>query len=219
MRTRRRRVAVVVALALFACFPHSSGASGACATPPRWEIAVVVVIDFGELLPGASTSVACVVVSEGVTGAAVLHQRARDLGTPPPRYDTSGLLCALDGLPENGCGERDGDRYLYWSYWQGDGDGWTYSQVGPAQRKANPSVTEGWHFVRGAALPSDPPPRAPAVGADAVEVKGATVTAGRPSDDDGSGSDGLAGPAVGAAAFAALAGVGAYLARRRRATR
>lgn len=210
-------LALALTLTLVVGFPRFSGAAEACATTERGEIGVHVVIDFGDLVPDASPSVECVVVSEGASAADVLDRRARQLGAPPPRYDPSGLLCAIDGLPENGCGEREGDRYLYWSYWQGSDDGWTYSQVGPAQRQASPSVTEGWHFVRGAALPSDPPPRAPAVGAEAVEVKGATVTAGREGGDT-SGSGGLGGPVAGAVALVALAGTGTYLARRRATT-
>ena len=33
-------------------------------------------------------------------------------------FGTSGLLCAIDGYPAGGCGDRTGQGgYHYWSYW------------------------------------------------------------------------------------------------------
>lgn len=126
------------------------------------QIRISVVVDFGDLPNPPPTSAACVSAEEGSTGAAVLAARAKQLGTPAPRFNTSGLLCAIDGLPATGCGERTGDGYRYWSYWQGTASGWSYANVGPAGRRVRATQTEGWHFVEGAGLPSDPPPRGPA---------------------------------------------------------
>lgn len=126
------------------------------------QIRMSVVVDFGDLPNPPPMSAACVSAEEGSTGAAVLAARAKQLGTPAPRFNTSGLLCAIDGMPATGCGERTSDGYRYWSYWQGTASGWSYANVGPAERRVRPTQTEGWHFVEGAGLPSDPPPRGPA---------------------------------------------------------
>ena len=132
-------------------------ATGECAAAAD-EVRVSVVIDAGDTGP----SQVCVAVAAGSTGADVLVERSRRLGTPPPRWDGSGLLCAIDGHPETGCGERTSDGYRYWSYWSGDTGTWSYSPIGPATRRMTPGSVEGWHFVEGAGNPTDPPPRAAA---------------------------------------------------------
>ncbi|WP_395296382.1 SCO2322 family protein [Kitasatospora hibisci] len=69
---------------------------------------IAVVLDFGtaadaagETPPGPRT--ACAVVPADATSAEVLATVA-----PPLRYDTNGLLCAIAGYPESGCGDRLG---------------------------------------------------------------------------------------------------------------
>ena len=78
----------------------------------------------------------------------------RAIGVAAPRYDSSGLLCAIDGYPVTGCGESDGTgAYVYWSYWTGSGDTWTYATAGPAGRKLADGAVEAvtdWLGVRGA---------------------------------------------------------------------
>lgn len=149
-------LAVVVALVAGPALVAPS-ITGDCAAAAG-EIRVSVVVDAG----AGGPSEVCVAVSSGATGADVLAERARVLGTPPPRWDGSGLLCAIDGVPETGCGERHADGYRYWSYWNGDAGSWTYSPIGPATKRVKPGAVEGWHFVDGAGNPTDPPPRAPA---------------------------------------------------------
>ena len=56
---------------------------------------VAVVVDFGE----GSVSHYCVQLATNGTGSDVLVQRAKELGKPAPRYNSSGLLCAIDGKP------------------------------------------------------------------------------------------------------------------------
>jgi hypothetical protein len=119
---------------------------------------IAVVVDFGD---GGSISTVCVPVDGTPTDAAVLQQRSQQLGTPSPTYNSSGLLCSIDGYPSSGCGERTGDQFAYWSYWHGTTAGWTYGNDNPAVRKAKSSVTIGWRFQpQGSASPNDPPPRA-----------------------------------------------------------
>lgn len=101
----------------------------------------------------------CVTVPEGSTGADVLVERARLLGRAPPRWAPSGLMCALDGYPATGCGERVDGSFRYWSYHLGDGGSWSFARTGPALRRASATRMEGWHFIAGANSPADPPPR------------------------------------------------------------
>ena len=127
---------------------------GACAAN---QVQIAVVVDFGT---GRSVSAACVGAGTRDSGAAVLAARASQLGTAPPRSNASGLICAIDGYPSEGCGDQTGGHYAYWSYWHGDASGWTYSNVGPAGGRAQPGTVEGWRFQpAGAGNPSDPPPR------------------------------------------------------------
>jgi hypothetical protein len=76
---------------------------------------VALVIDFGtpahapdgERPPEPRTRTECAPVDDGATVAEILAEVAE-----PLRYDSSGLLCAIAGYPEQGCGEQvssDGD--------------------------------------------------------------------------------------------------------------
>jgi hypothetical protein len=108
---------------------------------------VAIVVEFGALSGG--TSVTCVVVGPGATGVTALAARAARLGTTPPRYNSSGLLCAIDGKPvAPACGTPNGGGFDYWSYWIG-GSSWTYATVGPASRAMVDGTVEGWRFVTG----------------------------------------------------------------------
>ncbi len=70
----------------------------------KGEIVVAVVVDFGGV--DAKVLVSCVTARTGETGAEVLQAQGRATGYPTPRYDESGLLCAIDGYPTSGCGAR-----------------------------------------------------------------------------------------------------------------
>ena len=153
-RPRRPAPWIVAVLGvLVALVIPTAALPGTCAAAAG-ELRVSVVID-----DGSGAGAVCVTVPSGSTGADVLVERARVLGTPAPRWDGSGLLCALDGVPASGCGERTDDGYLYWSYWRGDTGTWQYSSVGPATRRVSAGAVEGWRFVAGAGNPTDPPPR------------------------------------------------------------
>ena len=147
---------LVVAGALVA-FPVAAGSPGVAAA--EITLCVEVVVDYGDHGDGAPTrpSAYCAKVPDGSTGADVLAVRARELGKPMPRYN-DGLLCAIDGFPETGCGEENADgTFNYWSYWHKRGDGaWTYSNRGAYAytMRDNPDTAEverygeGWAWVQ-----------------------------------------------------------------------
>jgi hypothetical protein len=123
---------------------------------------VAVVVDFGDVAqsgppPRSEPQATCVSHNSRLTGAQALVDAGYDL-----RFATSGLLCAINGYPADGCGERTGEgrQYLYWSYWRASSGetAWTYSGGNPASRIRD-GVTEGWRFVHGTGSPSDPQPR------------------------------------------------------------
>ncbi|MFD4601821.1 SCO2322 family protein [Streptomyces sp. NPDC058464] len=80
-----------------------------CAGTPAVEgrKRVALVVDFGtaaDASPGErppARRTACAVVSEDATTAEALATVAK-----PLRYDTNALLCAIDGYPSRGCGEK-----------------------------------------------------------------------------------------------------------------
>lgn len=147
-------IAVVVGSAICTTAPATAAPAAPCAFAPA---SVAVVVDFGD---GTSVSSVCVPANSTDNGAAVLAARAEALGTPAPRFNSSGLLCAIDGTPSDGCGEQTGSRYAYWSYWHGTDGAWNYSNVGPGGSRVRATAVEGWRFQpRGAGNPTDPPPR------------------------------------------------------------
>jgi hypothetical protein len=175
--TRRARAFVGVAVIAFAlATPLGGRAMGrACAAG---NVHIAVVVDSGS---GSSVSAVCVPMGARDNGATLLAARAAMLGTPQPSFDgRSGLLCAIDGFPQSGCGKRTGGHYAYWAYFHGINGRWEYSNIGPGGTRVNPSVVEGWRFQPdGAGLPTDPPPRAPAT-ATSICVPQAPPTTARP---------------------------------------
>jgi hypothetical protein len=159
MRRLARAAAVVLSIVVIgAVVPSTASALGRpCAAG---DLKVAVIVDFGD---SSSVSVACVPAGSRDNGAQVLGARASTLGAPAPRFNTSGLLCAIDDVPATGCGERTSGRYAYWSYWHGVDGQWQYSNFGPAAWRVDADVVEGWRFQpAGVGNPSDPPPRASA---------------------------------------------------------
>jgi hypothetical protein len=164
MMRRSARVGAVVltivpmVIGAIAMTPSTASALGRpCAAG---DVRVAVIVDFGD---SSSVSVACVPAGSRDNGAQVLGARASTLGAPAPRFNASGLLCAIDNVPATGCGDRSSGRYAYWSYWHGVDGQWQYSNFGPAAWRVDADVVEGWRFQpAGAGNPSDPPPRASA---------------------------------------------------------
>lgn len=160
MGTTRRTAAIVVVVALGtfagACTTTGGGGSGggggrvACPTPAAGQIRAAVVVD-AVALGSSVPSVVCVVVSAGATGIAALNARAALYGQPAPRFDISGLLCAIDGAPvAPACSDVGPSGIQYWSYWSG-GASWTYATTGPATRHLTDGSVEGWRFNSGGA--------------------------------------------------------------------
>ncbi|MDQ3148255.1 MAG: hypothetical protein M3R01_15235 [Actinomycetota bacterium] len=135
---------VVASVLLFgACGPDYSQ----CPARGSGQVRVAVVVDARAL--GGTTSVVCVVVASGSTGATALRARATRLGTAAPRYNSGGLLCAIDGRPASpACGNQGPNGYEYWSYWLG-GSSWRYASVGPAGRTVQDQAVDGWRFLKG----------------------------------------------------------------------
>ncbi len=135
-----------------------------CSVPAlveRGQLVVPVVVDFGG--PDGKVLVTCVTAHAGETDAQVLQTQASLVGYPIPRYNESGLLCAVDGYPTSGCGSESGGHYAYWAYWHG-GRTWQYANDGPGETTVSKGDVEGWRFEpEGSASPSDPPPRAPSL--------------------------------------------------------
>ena len=124
------------------------------------NVHIAVVVDIGS---GNSVSAVCVPGSATANGASILSARASMLGVQQPRYSSSGLLCAIDGIPATGCGEQHDGKYAYWSYWHGIGGNWSYASIGPGGSRVSTAIVEGWRWQpNGTGLPTDPPPRGPA---------------------------------------------------------
>lgn len=125
--------------------PTLAAVPSACAAGGGNRVAVV--IDFGTVtgVPGAPSGmvVECVTVTDRATGLDVLRAAGVDL-----RIER-GLICAIAHYPapSEGCAERQGDHYRYWSYWSGSDAGWTYQNTGPATWRARSDRVEGWRFV------------------------------------------------------------------------
>jgi hypothetical protein len=118
---------------------------------------VAVVVDAGSA--GGARAV-CVPAGTRDNGATVLAARASMLGLPQPRYNASGLLCAIDGIPQTGCGTAHDGHYAYWAYFHGTNGNWTYNNFGPASWRVATGVVEGWRWQPdGSGLPTDPSPR------------------------------------------------------------
>jgi hypothetical protein len=163
--TQRRKqlggllVVIVAMTAIAACTPTDTGGSTGstttttaptglahCPTPAAGQVRVAVVVD-ATGLASSTPSVVCVDVASGSTGATALVARAIRLGTALPRYNSSGLLCAIDGVPAApACGSPTGGSFAYWSYWLG-GTAWSYANVGPAGHGVVDGSVEGWRWV------------------------------------------------------------------------
>ncbi len=132
-------------------------AEAADAAPAAAPVRVALVIDFGSLGAPAGLVRQCVTVADRSNGFQVLQAGGHTF-----RLHSSGLLCAIDGLPSGTeCGVRNGGGYRYWAYFHGDGaGGWTYAPGGPGAYRVGAGSVEGWHFVDGVGGPTDPPPGA-----------------------------------------------------------
>ena len=181
-RCGRLSLAVTVVVATATWLPPSSLAgpiaAGCAAAATGSHVAFVV--DFGGATDSAGNVVqACVEVPSGDNDAEALAALSNQEGWPAPRYDQSGLLCAIDGDPAAGCGTPAAGGYDYWSYWEGTAGGWVYASTGPAFTTASATSTQGWRFQDpGGGNPSDPSPRGPA---DPAATCGSSTVPAAPS--------------------------------------
>lgn len=180
MNLRALVVAVCLGAGVFVFTPAPTASASPCAAAAPASVAVVV--DFGD---GSPVSAVCVPAGSSDNGAVVLAARAQQLGTPAPRFDSSGFVCGIDGYPTSGCGEQNGSTYAYWSYWHGSADGgWSYSNVGPGGSRVHGDVVEGWRFQpQGAGNPSDPPPNGNPDHNATCAPTNATTTTAAPAPD------------------------------------
>ncbi len=157
-RAWRALAALAVVIAAVMTPATVAGALGRpCATG---QTHIAIIVDRGD---GGAVSSACVAAKSSDNGATILAKRASMLGLPQPRFNASGLLCAIDGVPEKGCGDLHDGKYAYWAYFHGSNGSWSYSNIGPGGSRVAGDVVEGWRFQpAGSGLPNDPPPRAPA---------------------------------------------------------
>ena len=163
MRSTRRAAATFLVVALScvvaACTsPGSGGGGGTTTTVPTatcpavgaGQIRVAVVVD-GTALSSSAPKVVCVVVAAGATGVTALIARAVRIGGAAPRFESSGLLCAIDAAPlAPACGIAGPNGYEYWSYWTG-GSSWSFAAQGPATHVLVDGSVEGWRFLAGGA--------------------------------------------------------------------
>ncbi len=122
----------------------------ACGPAPTGQVAVIVTIDRG----AGSPTGRCVTVSHGSTGLDALRAAGHEV-----RLD-GGFVCAIDGLPATGCGNKPDAGNAYWRYWHAPANGgaWSYSQVGAGgYRLPTRCAVEGW--VWSDSPSSDTPPR------------------------------------------------------------
>ncbi len=218
-RAVRGLAVCAVVTTMFVAPVHAAGALGRpCATGP---LRIAIVIDRGDDSP---VRVTCTAASVRDNGATVLAARAAALGRPRPRFNGSGLLCAIDGFPATGCGEPKDGKYAYWAYFHGANGAWSYANVGPGASRVGVGVVEGWRWQpAGAGLPTDPPPRTTPSTAACASVSAPTaapqdpvVTVGGPTTPTGTAPASGGGRAVGTSPPTAGAGTPSSVAPHKR---
>ena len=151
-------LSVVVSVSVLVGLADTASAASCSGPISDGEIRVVLVVDSSDL--GGSSSATCLVVPAGTTGSQLLARRGNELGIGSPRYGSSGLLCAIDGLPATGCGDRNSGGYGYWAYFFDGGGNWTYGSNNPFSKRLTDGAIEGWRFVvGGCGCGLDPSPR------------------------------------------------------------
>ncbi|MHB1137393.1 MAG: hypothetical protein ACYC2O_00460 [Microthrixaceae bacterium] len=156
--------ALVVSLSMaMTCLAWAAAASPAaaqgCGPAPSGQVAVALVVDDSTSAP----SERCVVVGGRATGYDVLIAAGHTL-----RIEM-GFLCAIDGVPATGCGNRPDFNGAYWRYFHAaPGGSWSYSSVGGGgYRMPDRCAVEGWRFASSASEAVAPRPAPPAVTCEA----------------------------------------------------
>lgn len=184
---------------------------------------VTVVVDLTDL--GGEVEVGC------ATGAGTGTEALQAAGFTDTR-DASGMICAVDALPDPCPATFEGS---FWSYWFAGEDGtWQTYMEGSDTAVPAAGGVEGWRYSDGSAgptlSPADALALAPQAGDEATEDEATAdqatedeATEDAPADDEttvseGSpveGTDGLSPVLLGAAGVIAVLAVGAVLLRRR----
>lgn len=136
-----RRAALVAAISLLplvAAAPAHAAPDGACTDPTG----VTVVVDATAL--GGDVSIGCADDSPA-TGTDALRQA----GFADTR-DASGLICAVDNLPDPCPTTFEGS---YWSYWYAQDGTWQAYTEGSDTATPQPGGVEGWRWSDGSAGP------------------------------------------------------------------
>ena len=134
-------------------------------------VSVAFVVDFGGAV---GPVVKCVQVPSGENGYAALALFTEQENEATPVYNSSGLLCSINGDPSTGCGQAAPGGYIYWSYWHGTSGRWQYATTGATATMQDGDV-EGWRFENpGMSSPNDPPPGA---APDYASICGSAVSA------------------------------------------
>jgi hypothetical protein len=205
---RRRRWAGLAVVAAFAALlgagldvslPTEAGAAG-CGPAPQGQVATMIVVDRGGV-PGAR----CAIVAQGSTGLDVLRAAGHVV-----RLD-GGFVCAIDGVPATGCGNRPSEGTAYWRYWHAPPGGvWTYSQVGAGgYRLPARCAVEGWVWSDSPSSNTPPSMAAPQVTCEAPVTTSpppATVRPAAPAPGASGTPAAPAAPAGGSAASGSPAG-------------
>jgi hypothetical protein len=147
-----------IALGTIASTLLGTSAMGADApTGPCPDGTGTVVVDFTDL--GGRIEIGC--ATDWSTGTAALTSA----GFADTR-DASGMICAIDSLPDPCPAEFTGS---WWSYWYGEDDSWRAWMEGSDTAAPGQGGIEGWRYSDGTAGPGITP-------AEAAELP-ATVTA------------------------------------------
>lgn len=153
-----------VVLGAVALLTTASGASAQTTQAGCADGEVVVVVDFTDL--GGDVEIGC--SSEAASGTEAL----RAAGFTDSR-DASGLICAIDALPDPCPATFTGS---YWSYWYAEGGAWQTWMEGSDTAVPAAGGVEGWRYNDGSAGPDVDPAALPVAdegqtdtGASAIE--------------------------------------------------
>lgn len=180
--------------------------SGACTDPTG----VTVVVDLTDL--GGEVEIGC--ADAPATGTEAL-QAAGFVDT----RDASGMICAIDALPDPCPATFEGS---YWSYWYAEPGGeWQTYMEGSDTAVPAAGAVEGWRYDDGSLPPSIDPPSAAAQETEATDEESATpeaetTTPAPISAVDDTDSSSTLPTLVGIGGVAVLVAAGVLVARRRR---
>ena len=119
------------------------------------DVAVAFVVDLG---PAGGQVTGCVKVPSTDNRYDALSAFLAQQRLEAPTFNSSGLLCSINGIPTSGCGQTVPGGYVYWAYYTGNGHKWVYANAGAFDPVGTADV-EGWRFQDpGTGRPNDPPP-------------------------------------------------------------